>query len=131
MDTRILEGPMIIKGILDPEDAKDAVQFGADGIVVSNHGGRQLDGVPFDGARVTRHRCRRKGQIKISQIPAFALVWMWCAYARTGSGLCHAGSRCLCALAAGEVGVKHLLELIEKEIRVCHGTHGRSAPLRK
>jgi L-lactate dehydrogenase (cytochrome) len=36
---------MIIKGILDPQDAKDAVSFGADGIVVSNHGGRQLDGV--------------------------------------------------------------------------------------
>lgn len=39
------KGPMLIKGILDPEDAKDAVRFGADGIVVSNHGGRQLDGV--------------------------------------------------------------------------------------
>ncbi|WP_455807918.1 FMN-dependent L-lactate dehydrogenase LldD [Pseudomonas koreensis] len=39
------EGPMIIKGILDPQDAKDALSFGADGIVVSNHGGRQLDGV--------------------------------------------------------------------------------------
>ncbi|MBV6824696.1 FMN-dependent L-lactate dehydrogenase LldD [Pseudomonas sp. PD9R] len=39
------QGPMIIKGILDPQDAKDAVSFGADGIVVSNHGGRQLDGV--------------------------------------------------------------------------------------
>jgi L-lactate dehydrogenase (cytochrome) len=38
------KGPMIIKGILDPEDAKDAVKFGADGLVVSNHGGRQLDG---------------------------------------------------------------------------------------
>ncbi len=36
---------MVIKGILDPEDARDAVKFGADGIVVSNHGGRQLDGV--------------------------------------------------------------------------------------
>src|SRR5690606_6147350 len=39
------KGPMIIKGILDPDDARDAVRFGADGIVVSNHGGRQLDGV--------------------------------------------------------------------------------------
>ncbi len=38
------KGPMIIKGILDPDDARDAVRFGADGIVVSNHGGRQLDG---------------------------------------------------------------------------------------
>lgn len=36
------DGPMVIKGILDPEDAKDAVRFGADGIVVSNHGGRHL-----------------------------------------------------------------------------------------
>ena len=36
---------MVIKGILDPDDARDAVRFGADGIVVSNHGGRQLDGV--------------------------------------------------------------------------------------
>jgi L-lactate dehydrogenase (cytochrome) len=39
------KGPLIIKGILDPEDARAAVDIGADGIVVSNHGGRQLDGV--------------------------------------------------------------------------------------
>jgi L-lactate dehydrogenase (cytochrome) len=37
-------GKLIIKGILDPEDAKTAVKVGADAIVVSNHGGRQLDG---------------------------------------------------------------------------------------
>ena len=37
-------GPMVIKGILDVEDARIAADFGADGIVVSNHGGRQLDG---------------------------------------------------------------------------------------
>ncbi|MDF2984355.1 MAG: lldD [Devosia sp.] len=40
------DGPMVIKGILDADDARDAVRFGADGIVVSNHGGRQLDGAP-------------------------------------------------------------------------------------
>ncbi|MGE5501909.1 MAG: L-lactate dehydrogenase [Ignavibacteriales bacterium] len=38
-------GPIVIKGVLDPGDAKDAVKAGVDGIVVSNHGGRQLDGV--------------------------------------------------------------------------------------
>jgi L-lactate dehydrogenase (cytochrome) len=38
-------GPIVIKGILDPEDAKEAVAIGASGIVVSNHGGRQFDGV--------------------------------------------------------------------------------------
>ena len=39
------KGSMVLKGILDADDARDAVRFGADGIVVSNHGGRQLDGV--------------------------------------------------------------------------------------
>src|SRR5205814_1209932 len=38
------KGPLIIKGILDPGDAREAVANGADGLVVSNHGGRQLDG---------------------------------------------------------------------------------------
>ncbi len=40
------DGPIVIKGILDAEDARMAADIGADGIVVSNHGGRQLDGVP-------------------------------------------------------------------------------------
>lgn len=39
------EGPLIVKGILDPDDARRCVEIAADGIVVSNHGGRQLDGV--------------------------------------------------------------------------------------
>jgi L-lactate dehydrogenase (cytochrome) len=39
-------GKLILKGILDPEDAKLAVRAGADAIIVSNHGGRQLDGAP-------------------------------------------------------------------------------------
>ena len=39
------DGPIVIKGILDAEDARRAADVGADGIVVSNHGGRQLDGV--------------------------------------------------------------------------------------
>ena len=39
------DGPIVIKGILDPEDAREAVKVGAQGVVVSNHGGRQLDGV--------------------------------------------------------------------------------------
>ena len=37
---------LVLKGILDPEDAREALKTGADGIVVSNHGGRQLDGAP-------------------------------------------------------------------------------------
>jgi L-lactate dehydrogenase (cytochrome) len=39
-------GPLIVKGVLDPDDARQALAAGADGLVVSNHGGRQLDGAP-------------------------------------------------------------------------------------
>jgi L-lactate dehydrogenase (cytochrome) len=39
------DGPILIKGVLDPQDAKDAVKAGMQGVIVSNHGGRQLDGV--------------------------------------------------------------------------------------
>ncbi|WP_410809518.1 alpha-hydroxy acid oxidase [Micromonospora sp. 067-2] len=38
--------PLVVKGILDPRDAVEAVRTGADAVVVSNHGGRQLDGAP-------------------------------------------------------------------------------------
>lgn len=44
-------GPLILKGILDTEDAKSSLDCGADAIIVSNHGGRQLDGAP-SGIRV-------------------------------------------------------------------------------
>ena len=42
----VWKGPLVIKGIMDAEDAEEAVKAGVDGIVVSNHGGRQLDGAP-------------------------------------------------------------------------------------
>jgi (S)-mandelate dehydrogenase len=40
------QGPLVIKGLLHPEDARQAVELGADGLVISNHGGRQLDVAP-------------------------------------------------------------------------------------
>ncbi len=59
------KGPMIIKGILDAEDARDAVRFGADGIVVSNHGGRQLDGVRSTARALPDIADAVKGQMKL------------------------------------------------------------------
>lgn len=56
---------MVIKGILDTEDAKDAVRFGADGIVVSNHGGRQLDGVLSTARALPDIADAVKGDLKI------------------------------------------------------------------
>jgi len=51
---RLWGGKLIVKGILDPEDARAAVAIGADAIVVSNHGGRQLDGAPSSIAVLPR-----------------------------------------------------------------------------
>ncbi|MBS0297080.1 MAG: L-lactate dehydrogenase [Proteobacteria bacterium] len=48
------DGPLVIKGVLDPEDARTAVSAGAEGIVVSNHGGRQLDGCSSSIAALPR-----------------------------------------------------------------------------
>jgi L-lactate dehydrogenase (cytochrome) len=42
---QVWDGPIVIKGVLDPDDARDTVKAGAQGLIVSNHGGRQLDGV--------------------------------------------------------------------------------------
>lgn len=113
------KGPMVIKGILDPEDAKDAVRFGADGIVVSNHGGRQLDGVLSSARALPPIADAVKGQIKIlvdsgirnglDVVRAIAL----------GADAAMIGRAYIYALAAaGEAGVSHLLELLEKEMRV-------------
>ena len=59
------DGPMVIKGILDPQDARDAVSFGADGIVVSNHGGRQLDGVMSSARALPAIADAVKGELAI------------------------------------------------------------------
>ena len=48
------DGPIIVKGVLDAQDARDAVKAGAQGLVVSNHGGRQLDGVKSSIAALPR-----------------------------------------------------------------------------
>ncbi|WP_249978173.1 FMN-dependent L-lactate dehydrogenase LldD [Vreelandella olivaria] len=113
------DGPMIIKGILDPEDARDAVRFGADGIVVSNHGGRQLDGVPSTARALPAIADAVKGDLAIladsgvrSGLDVVRMIAM-------GADATLIGRAFIYALAtAGEAGVAHLLELFEKEMRV-------------
>ena len=113
------KGPMVIKGILDPEDAKDAVRFGADGIIVSNHGGRQLDGVLSSARALPAIADAVKGQIKIladsgirNGLDVVRALALGADCAMIGRAYIYARA------AAGEAGVKHLLELLEKEMRV-------------
>jgi len=59
------DGPIIIKGLLHPADALEAVSIGMDGIVVSNHGGRQFDGAPASIEALPKVVSAVKGKIKI------------------------------------------------------------------
>ena len=54
-------GPLLLKGVLHPDEARRAVAEGIDGIIVSNHGGRQLDGAAGDDRGFARHRGGGRG----------------------------------------------------------------------
>ncbi|MBA1202796.1 FMN-dependent L-lactate dehydrogenase LldD [Pseudomonas capeferrum] len=113
------DGPMLIKGILDPEDARDAVKFGADGIVVSNHGGRQLDGVLSSARALPAIADAVKGDIKILADSGIRSGLDVVRMIALGADAVLIGRAFLYALAtAGEAGVKNLLSLFEKEMRV-------------
>ncbi|WP_394728869.1 FMN-dependent L-lactate dehydrogenase LldD [Altererythrobacter sp. GH1-8] len=119
------KGPMIIKGILDPDDAIRASELGADGIVVSNHGGRQLDGVPStahalpaiadavgDRLTVLADGGVRSGLDVVRMLALGAkgvLLGRAWAYALAGRG---------------ERGIAHVLQLIEAEMRVAMSLTG-------
>ena len=118
-------GNLIIKGILDSEDAKEAVKIGADAIVVSNHGGRQLDSAPAtltvlpEIANTVNHQCKIivDGGIRsgLHVVKALAL----------GADACMLGRAWAYALAAkGEQGVDQLLHIFENEMRVAMALTG-------
>ena len=113
------KGPMVIKGILDPEDAKDAVRFGADGIIVSNHGGRQLDGVLSSARALPAIADAVKGQIKILVDSGIRTGLDVVRMLALGADCTMIGRAFIYALAAqGQAGVSNLLDLLEKEMRV-------------
>jgi len=113
------KGSMIIKGILDPDDARDAVRFGADGIVVSNHGGRQLDGV-LSTARALPAIADAVGQDLTVLVDSgvrcgLDVVRMLALGARSVL----LGRSPIYALAAdGQRGVENLLDIFAQEMRV-------------
>jgi L-lactate dehydrogenase (cytochrome) len=113
------KGPLIIKGLLDPEDAREAAKLGADGIVVSNHGGRQLDGV-LSTARALPPIAQAVGdQLTVladGGVRSGLDVVRMLALGAKGVLLGRAWSYALAA--GGEAGISKMLSLIEAEIRV-------------
>jgi L-lactate dehydrogenase (cytochrome) len=112
-------GKLILKGIMEPEDAQLAVKSGADALIVSNHGGRQLDGAPSSidalpaivEAVSNKIEVHMDGGIRSGQdvIRALAL----------GAQGVYIGRPFLYGLGAmGEAGVTKCLEIIRKELDI-------------
>ena len=119
--------PIFLKGVHHPDDAQRAVDHGAEGIIVSNHGGRQLDGVPaaidmlpgiaeaVDG-KIT---VLLDGGIRRGTDVAKALA--------IGADAVLIGRPCLWGLAVdGEAGVKRVLDLLREELELAMALLGRN-----
>lgn len=121
-------GPLVIKGLLHPDDAREAVRLGADGLVVSNHGGRQLDAAPSPLEMLPAIREAVGNQVEL----------ILDSGARRGSDVVIA--RCLGAraaifgrpslyavAAAGQPGVARVLQIMRNEIDMVQAQIGCQA----
>ncbi|MES2136575.1 MAG: L-lactate dehydrogenase [Pseudomonadota bacterium] len=119
------KGPLVIKGILDPDDAREAAAGGADGIVVSNHGGRQLDGVMSSARALPAIADALGGQLPILADGGVRSGLDVVRMLALGADFVLLGRAWAFALAArGEAGVAHALKLIEAEMRVAMALTG-------
>jgi L-lactate dehydrogenase (cytochrome) len=118
-------GPLIVKGILDVEDARQAAGHGADGIVVSNHGGRQLDGVPATALALPPIADAVGDKVTLladGGVRSGLDVVRMLALGAKGVLLGRAWAYALAG--AGQAGVEHMLKLIEAEMRVAMALTG-------
>lgn len=119
------KGPLVIKGILDNGDAREAVRAGAEGIVVSNHGGRQLDGVLSAARALPEIAQAVGGQTTILADGGVRSGLDVVRMLALGANGVLIGRAWAYALAArGEAGVAHVLRLIEAEMRVAMALTG-------
>jgi len=123
------KGPLVVKGILHPADAEKCVALGVDGIVVSNHGGRQVEGLPAPIdvlpaiARATSGRARLMLDSGIrSGLDVARAVAL-------GADLAFAGKAFLWGLGAlGEEGPTHVIDLMIDEMKSAFGQIGAFSP---
>ena len=119
------KGPLVIKGILDPDDARAAAGSGVDAIVVSNHGGRQLDGVLSSARALLPIADTIAGRLPIlvdggvrSGLDAVRMLALGADFVLLGRAWAYA------LAARGERGVAHVLRLIDAEMRVAMALTG-------
>lgn len=119
------KGPLLLKGVLHPDEARRALDCGVDGLIVSNHGGRQLDGAPasLDALPAVLDAIAGRAPVLIDGgirrgsdvVKAIAL----------GATAVLVGRPQLWGLSvAGEAGVRHMLEIFRREIDRALGLMG-------
>ena len=118
-------GPLLLKGILHPDDAAEAVANGVDGVFVSNHGGRQLDGAAaaFDALpRIADAVAGRAAVLLDGGIRRGAHIVKALAL---GADCCSIGRSQFWGLAvAGEAGVAHVFDIFRRELDLTMGLCG-------
>jgi (S)-mandelate dehydrogenase len=119
------KGKFVLKGIMHPQDAEQAVSLGADGIIVSNHGGRQIEALPaaIDVLpAVVRQVGKRATVMMDSGVRSGIDVVRACAL---GAAAAFAGKAFLWGLGAlGEVGPGHVIDLLIQETQAALGQLG-------
>ncbi len=113
----IWKGKLVLKGILDPEDAREALKTGADGIVVSNHGGRQLDGAPSTISALPKIADVIGGQKEILFDSGVRTGQDMFRALALGANACMIGRPFLYGLGAGgEAGVAKVIDILRREL---------------
>jgi len=113
------QGQLLLKGILDTDDARQAVDIGADGIVVSNHGGRQLDGVASGVSKLLEIVAAVGSETEILVDGGVRSgVDIFRALALGAQGVMIGRPWAWALAGAGETGLNHLLASLQQELRL-------------
>lgn len=113
------DGPIVLKGVLDVEDAKASVKAGVDGIVVSNHGGRQLDGVKSGIAALPGIADAVGGDLEVFMDGGVRSGLDVLKALALGAKACFVGRPWAWALGAGgEAHIARMLEIMRSELAV-------------
>ena len=120
-------GKLVLKGILDPEDAKEAVEVGADAIVVSNHGGRQLDEVRSTASALPLIKDAVGDRLELLVDGGIHSGLDVVKMLALGANACLLGRAWAYAVAGGgEEGVAHTLRIVREEMKVAMALTGNT-----
>jgi L-lactate dehydrogenase (cytochrome) len=122
------DGRLVVKGVLDPEDARRAVDAGVDGVIVSNHGGRQLDAVPSTARALPDIVDAIGGQVEILADGGVRNGLDVVKMVALGARAVLIGRAWVWAVAArGEAGVRHVLDVMKADIDVALALTGNTS----